>query len=727
MPHEPWHRDSGLLGIDTPIPAGSYQWGFGMPTTSVRDAVSGAVEGDKGPTNYDLPPETLGILLDILGFGVGTAYNWNDMGPVERSLSVLFDAIDFGTLGGGKFATVPLRSALKLGSRIPNPRSVTPETEFLRIGQPNFADVDFAGISRGEVPWLDPDYSMGFRGDFPDPTQPFPLGEVPEGEDILDILRYGSAWQDNPQGRTINWDDWLENMEAGFQPRNLILEPSLAGLTVKDPTDLSSQIPFRTAGEQLAGSGLPTNFPTGMYTEPGMSAYIAKMIQGGDEKGLAAIQAKLDELKDYYDETISIVDKDGTVVESMSRKDLLIMQDQYVPPIKRVGSPAPQWGEDPVTGLPEIMFDADGEMLWNTALPGGTMDDEIWDIYELVDQYNWMGTGDISAPYNNPIFLKNYQPNYPFPWDFSDPYMLKGILGDDFQNAMQRASSMGWLPRGSEQFVGDYRLIDESGADIQGALDPRAAWNIPSEVPEHTDFFNTWYKTLGNEWIDFALKEGAISNTHADTLRKNPEAIQYLLRGSNYPVFQEHTMLGGSIPGHPEYVKSIQGESSKDYGNPRLRKPFYGVGEPLPVLGSDEELLLRAGENPFSMLSVADPNNIFQINPEMSRLIFSDIDVYGRKNLPWHQTYNKNLMGDYSMNIPEELPYGIGFSTQVAPSRVLQTGINNDWMTAFKEQEAAQAAADNQALINEYKAMLKRDALNQFTGGFADFRGLTAS
>ena len=48
-----------------------------------------------------------------------------------------------GTLGGGKFATVPLRSALKLGSRIPNPRSVTPETEFLRIGQPNFADVDF--------------------------------------------------------------------------------------------------------------------------------------------------------------------------------------------------------------------------------------------------------------------------------------------------------------------------------------------------------------------------------------------------------------------------------------------------------------------------------------------------------------------------------------------------------------------------------------------------------
>jgi len=715
MPHVPWHRDSGLLGIDTPIPADSYKSGFGMPTTSVRDTVAGAVEGYKGPTDYDLPPETLGILLDILGFGVGTAYNWNNMGPVERSLSVLFDAIDIGTLGGGKLATVPLKAALKLGSRIPNPRSVTPETEFLRIGQPNFADIDFAGMGRGEVPWLDPDYTRGFRSEYPDINQRFPLGGVPEGEDILDILRYGSSWQHNPQGRTINWDDWFENMEAGFQPRNLTLQPSHAGLNIKDPTDLSLDMPFRTAGE------VPNQW--GIYTEPGMSAYIAKMIQSGDKEGLAAIQAKLDELKDYYDEMISIVDKDGTVVHTMSRKDFLIQQDMYNPPIKRIGPPPPLYGEDPVTGLPEMMFDADGEMLFDTSVPGGYMDDDIWDIHELVDEYQSINPVD-ALPYELPVFLKNYQPNYPFPWDFSDPDMLKNLVGENFQHMIQKSPSMGWLPRSPEQFVGDLRLIDESGTDIQGVLDPKAAWNIPSEVPEHTDFFKAWYKTIGNEFIDYALRMGEISDTHADTLRKNPEALQYLLRGANYPLFQEHTMLGSTIPGHPEYIKSLQGGPIQQ---PRLQKPFYGKGEPLPVLGSDEELLIRAGENPFSMLSVANPANIFQLNPEMSRLIFSDTDVYGRKILPWHQTYNQNLMGDYSGNIADQLPLGIGLTHTAPITRAIKMSDQPDWMTAFEEQEATQAAAENQALINEYNAMIKRDALNQFTGGFADFRGINAS
>ena len=70
-------------------------------------------------------------------FGIGTAYNWNDMGKWGRAASVGFDIADFLTIPG---TMSPLRGGFNQFAKnwsptFKNPFGRVPDTDFVRFGK----------------------------------------------------------------------------------------------------------------------------------------------------------------------------------------------------------------------------------------------------------------------------------------------------------------------------------------------------------------------------------------------------------------------------------------------------------------------------------------------------------------------------------------------------------------------------------------------------------------
>ena len=107
MPHAPGH--------------GRYGFGTGMP-----EDVYGAFSNVSPFVSPDISDEQFRAAMGFVPVA-GTAYNWNEMGPWERALSMGFDAADLLTLGSGKALTTPLKAF----SKWLNPDQM----RFLRFGE----------------------------------------------------------------------------------------------------------------------------------------------------------------------------------------------------------------------------------------------------------------------------------------------------------------------------------------------------------------------------------------------------------------------------------------------------------------------------------------------------------------------------------------------------------------------------------------------------------------
>ena len=102
----------------------------------------------------DVSDETLRMLMGFVPVA-GTAYNWDQMQPWERGLSMGLDAIDIATLGGGKAITAPIKAATRFATR------GDPALTYLRMGDmPVTAD-------GSRVAWEYPDYKSYFDETLP--------------------------------------------------------------------------------------------------------------------------------------------------------------------------------------------------------------------------------------------------------------------------------------------------------------------------------------------------------------------------------------------------------------------------------------------------------------------------------------------------------------------------------------------------------------------------------
>jgi hypothetical protein len=70
---------------------------------------------------------------------VGTALNWNEMGPWERALSVGLDVADVATFGGGKAVTAPIKTTSKAIQKFMMRND--PKLTYVRAGMPPPAEV----------------------------------------------------------------------------------------------------------------------------------------------------------------------------------------------------------------------------------------------------------------------------------------------------------------------------------------------------------------------------------------------------------------------------------------------------------------------------------------------------------------------------------------------------------------------------------------------------------
>jgi len=107
MPHAPGH--------------GRYGFGTGMP-----EDIYGAFSNVAPFVPPELTEEQFRMAMGFVPVA-GTAYNWNEMGPWERALSVGLDVADVATLGSGKALTTPLKAF----SKWLNPAQM----RFLRFGE----------------------------------------------------------------------------------------------------------------------------------------------------------------------------------------------------------------------------------------------------------------------------------------------------------------------------------------------------------------------------------------------------------------------------------------------------------------------------------------------------------------------------------------------------------------------------------------------------------------
>jgi hypothetical protein len=122
---------------------------------------------------------------------VGTALNWDQMGPWGRAGSVAMDALDFATLGGGKLLTTPARWGTKAALGLA--RRGDPSYVHLREGLPAFDDVPMSaryGDYRPD-PWVEEAFARGKGKQFKLGTSfNYATGEAEPGISTYGALRY---------------------------------------------------------------------------------------------------------------------------------------------------------------------------------------------------------------------------------------------------------------------------------------------------------------------------------------------------------------------------------------------------------------------------------------------------------------------------------------------------------------------------------------------------------
>ena len=119
------HPTYGSSIFNLPPPQSNYGFGGGEG----RDFFSDAINQTRQPwiPSGDAE-EALSILMGFVPVA-GTVYNWDQMQPWERALSIGMDAVDIATLGGGKLVTAPIKAGTRFATR------GDPTLTFLRSGE----------------------------------------------------------------------------------------------------------------------------------------------------------------------------------------------------------------------------------------------------------------------------------------------------------------------------------------------------------------------------------------------------------------------------------------------------------------------------------------------------------------------------------------------------------------------------------------------------------------
>ena len=117
----------------------------------------------------DVSDETLRMLMGFVPVA-GTAYNWDQMQPWERGLSMGLDAVDIATLGGGKAITAPIKAATRFATR------GDPALTFIRGG-----DMPAIGAGVDSSRWQYPDYETYFDQALP------PQGDITTSYNFRDF------------------------------------------------------------------------------------------------------------------------------------------------------------------------------------------------------------------------------------------------------------------------------------------------------------------------------------------------------------------------------------------------------------------------------------------------------------------------------------------------------------------------------------------------------------
>ena len=253
MTHEWWHTDETSLGVGLP----NFQYGYGggySPDIVDQLEEAGALPSGETGGTPEVTDEVLSMLMSFLPVA-GTAYNWEDMGNVERVLSILFDAVDVATFGGGKLVTAPMRFGL-MADRLRtagNPLSKLYPDDVLQI--------------RYSAPGGSPDWVVGKEGI---PTYPKTITDPDVLKNLRPSVNIGSpggyATEEGISGylakrlgdmSTSEQDAFLSKLSDAYQEilrtSNLdeyLAPPILHGKTTKPllPDDLVRTVPEDQAG-----------------------------------------------------------------------------------------------------------------------------------------------------------------------------------------------------------------------------------------------------------------------------------------------------------------------------------------------------------------------------------------------------------------------------------------------------------------------------------------------
>ena len=151
------HSTYGSSVFNLPPPQSNYGFGGGEG----RNLFSDYLEQTNQP--WMAPDVSDEALRNLMGFVpvAGTMYNWDQMAPWERGLSIGMDAIDIATLGGGKAVTAPIKAATRFATR------GDPALTYLRMGE-----MPTSKAGRDVSNWEYPSYGSYFdetippQGDF---------------------------------------------------------------------------------------------------------------------------------------------------------------------------------------------------------------------------------------------------------------------------------------------------------------------------------------------------------------------------------------------------------------------------------------------------------------------------------------------------------------------------------------------------------------------------------
>ena len=151
------HSTYGSSVLNLPPPQSNY--GFGGRREEPNPFGDYLEQTNQPWMSPDVSDETLRTLMGFVPVA-GTAYNWDQMQPWERGLSIGMDAIDIATLGGGKAVTAPIKAATRFATR------GDPALTYLRSG-----DMPTSQAGRDISNWEFPSYGSYFDETIPPQPQ----------------------------------------------------------------------------------------------------------------------------------------------------------------------------------------------------------------------------------------------------------------------------------------------------------------------------------------------------------------------------------------------------------------------------------------------------------------------------------------------------------------------------------------------------------------------------